>query len=145
MATNTFSQRLKDIRDIQQDYKLFYQLGGGLSILVIGIWIGSLIFAHDNGYATNAFTEILSVIATVVLLDRLNDFRQQRRDIEALKQKLVMDAASLSNEKAKDAVNQLRKQDWLMGDRSLLSDADLREANLATGGLEGNELSCSQL
>ncbi len=42
-----------------------------------------------------------------------------------------MDAGSLSNEKALDAVSQLRKRGWLSGENRLLQDTDLIDANLS--------------
>ena len=137
MTTNTFSDRLKDIRKIHQDYRVFYQLSGGLSLLIIGVWIGSLIFAHDDSYATNVYTELLGVLVTIILLDRLNIFRlrqqseselgqqlianmQQQWSENDLKRQLIMEAGSLSNEKSKDAIHHLRKYGWLVGDNGIL-------------------------
>ncbi len=145
MITYTKSHRLDEIRNIQREYKRLYQLGAGLLIFLIGIWIGSPIFAHDNGYATNIFTEVLSIFATIVIIDRLNEHRQQQRETRLLQKQLIMDAGSRSNEKALDAITQLQIHGWLNGEKGVLmgeklwlanlQDAKIVQANLAKADL----------
>lgn len=129
--------RTRLIREIHQQYGLFYNIGGGLALIITGIWIGSLIFGAD--YATNVYTEALSVIATIAVLDRLNDWREMRRR----KATLIREAGSRDNSTALNAVDWLRAEGWLCRDdgetllcaqklsRANLKDAFLYEADLA--------------
>jgi hypothetical protein len=61
--------RRQELREIRQEYKSFYQLMGGLVLVLIGIWLGANIFADDAGYGTNLYTELISVAVTVFVLD----------------------------------------------------------------------------
>ncbi|MEM9951763.1 MAG: pentapeptide repeat-containing protein [Chloroflexota bacterium] len=120
------SARRDDIQSIHQQYLPFYNIGGGLALILIGIWIGSLIFT--SGYFTNVYTEALSVIATIVVLDRLNDWREERR----LKARLRREATSRDNSTALNAIDWLRAENWLTLDNRehLLREQKLSRANL---------------
>lgn len=145
--------REEEIRDIHGKYKDFYQIGGGVLLVCIGIWIGSLIF--QDGYATNVYTELMSVIVTILVLDRLNDWRARNREREALQKRLIREAGGQSNEMAKAAIDWMRDEGWLTGEDGLLinrtlakaklqgaylKNANLKGANLDSGNLEGANL-----
>ncbi len=118
-------------------YRL-YPLAMPLIWILIGVVIGAFLFGRDGdtGYATNLYTEILSISVTVFVLDYLNRQRDKESRIQALKEQLVRDASSTSNEIAKNAIHQLRKQEWLVGDNGLLKLVDLEGANLESANLE---------
>jgi hypothetical protein len=129
MATQV--DRWQEIRGIHYEYRFFYQIGGGLLLVILGILIGGAFFSADpDGYKANLYTEILGLIATVVILDRLAERREERRRILDLQERLVMEAGSQSNETVKRAVHELDKRAWLKGENSLLRRANLRLANL---------------
>ena len=143
--------RRKEIREIQKKYHWFYALILGAVLLVIGIWVGASVFAEDdsNGYGMNLFTEALgiaaSVIITVLAIDRINERRAQERQTQELKERLVRDAGSRSNDIAVHAVEQLRAEGWLTGNDGLLkgvrlAEADLRNANLRLANLQEADL-----
>ncbi len=147
MTTNTFTERLNDIRTIQRQHTFFYQLLAGVFVTGVLIGLGFQLFVNDTGYpTTNLYTEAVSIAVTVFIL-RLWDERDERRrhqgrEIERkrdaeedLKQQLVMDAGSLSNEKALDAMSQMYKREWLMGQNGLLKSGNLAEAKLSGASL----------
>ena len=101
--------RPEEIRQIRIQFSWFYALFLGICVLVIGIWIGSLIFSKEqDGYKMNLFTELLGIAATVFVIDRLRAYR----DREDLKRRLVREVGSRSNEFAK-------KRDKLAASRRL--------------------------
>jgi hypothetical protein len=121
----------------------------GMIFVLIGIWIGSLIFGQnllqlsDNmlGYFANVFTEAMSVILTIFVLDRIN----QWRDVENLKKRLIRETGSLSNTVAIGALEWLRAENWLEGDNGLLQHAVLWGANLQNADLEKANLEQANL
>ena len=123
-------------RQIWKDYKDVYTLARRALPFIIGVVIGGFIFASDEGYLTNLYTEIMSIIATVGILD----FFYQRRDTENLKKRLVREASSRSNETAKTAIEWLRAEGWLTGEKGILQKKDLSEANLEGADVWGANL-----
>lgn len=123
-------------RDIHREYRYFYSIGGGLVLIAIGVWLGALIFR--TGYYTNVYTELLSVIATIVVLDRLNDWRDMRR----LRGRLQREASSRDNSTALNAVDWLRAEGWLTCDDNecLLARKKMARANLENAYLYGANL-----
>ncbi len=123
-------------RQIWKDYKDVYTLARRALPFIIGVVIGGFIFASDEGYLTNLYTEIMSIIATVGILD----FFYQRRDTQNLKKRLVREAGSRSNETAKSAIDWLRAEGWLTGEEGLLYKAILRDGNLQQSDLSDANL-----
>ena len=117
MMTNRTRQ--KEIREIHKKHRLFYELLGGFVLLIIGIFIGAMFFGGENrDYWMNLFTEGIGVLAsigfTVFIIDRLNAKRDRERQTQDLKDRLVREAGSRSNDIAISAVEQLRAKDWLI-------------------------------
>lgn len=143
MAQNT------DFRDdaiwTPERQQAFNRIVLGALLIGLGVWIGSLIFGGDEGYATNVYTEVLSIAVTVGLLDYLNRRRDERRRIEDLKEQLLRDVRSQSNETAKNAVHQLRARGWLQGENGLLKGAQMSAANLQDAFLVEVDLSSAAL
>jgi uncharacterized protein YjbI with pentapeptide repeats len=135
----TTATRDQEIKDIHEKYLDFYKISGGLSLIVIGIWIGSLFFG--NGYGTNVYTEFLSVVATIAVIEQLN----RRRDREAHKQDLIRQSGSVANSIAIDAIEQLNKLGLTKGENSILQGLDLSGANLANARLNGANLTGARL
>ncbi|MEP7293763.1 MAG: pentapeptide repeat-containing protein [Chloroflexota bacterium] len=128
-----------------KDTRLIYKVMGGILLLAIGVFAGRLIYAAPDaqqawGYGVNLFTGVISTLATVLILDQLAERRADRKAEQALKRQLVDDAASTSNEIAKNAVHQLRRKGWLKGENGLLKGADLSDANLQGADLVGANL-----
>ena len=142
-----FRKRYKEIRTIHRTYWRFYLwLGGAVALLTLIalIIIGALLFSGDEGknrgYEINIFTEILGIVATVAGIDVLRAYRARERNIAELKRDLVSAAGSRSNSIALNAVEQLRKRRWLIGDDGLLKGKNLIWANLKRANLYGANL-----
>lgn len=116
-------------------------------VLIIWAVVGRFIYeSQEWEYGMNVFTEMIGIGVTVLIVDELN----RRRLREEYKRQLVDDAASISNEIAKNAVHQLRRKGWLEGENGLLKGAylggaNLQEANLEFANLQGTELIASNL
>lgn len=149
MAVET-SQREKEIRDIWTQHRFLYQISGVIVLVIAATYLGRLLFPGDDGYWSNAYMTVIGVIITIGVLDRLAERREERREMEALKQQLLRDVRSTSNEVAKNAVHQMREQGWLEGEDGLLRGvrlmrANLQGANLFKANLEGADLSFADL
>jgi uncharacterized protein YjbI with pentapeptide repeats len=145
--TTTTPTHEQERQAILKQYPQTYFAAAAALFIVIGILIGNALFgkgglltASDNGYLTNVFTEVASVLVTVIVIDRLNRRRDQQREERELKAQLVRDASSTSNEVAKNAVHQLNKREWLQGEAGLLKGENLRGANLQHSKLENANL-----
>ena len=112
MSEQTLS-RNEEIQQIHKDYIGFYQLGGGLFLVLIGVLIGAVIFANDSGYGTNIYTELLSVGLTILVLNGLQERRDTRNRIKDLQEQLVREAGSSVNATARTAIDTMRKRGWL--------------------------------
>jgi len=101
-------------------------------VLVIGIFIGAYIFPQKvEDYSVNLYTEVISVIFTIVVLDQINEYR----DTQRLKRRLVREAGSRANNTAVSAIDWMRHEGWLTGESGLLKGADLHDAKLANANL----------
>lgn len=126
----------------RNEYPLLFPLLTSLILVVIGIVIGWALFADDPGYNTNLYTELLSISVTVFVLDVLARRREEQRRVRDLQDQLIRNAASLSNEIAKDAVYQMRRRKWLCPSdkEQLLRGEDLQGANLQDSALDFADL-----
>jgi len=138
MAT-VYPERETNRREIWRQYRDFYAISSGLTLVVIGVWIGSLIFS--DGYGTNLYTEGMGVLVTILVLDRIN----QWRDRNATQKRLIREAGSRSNELAIASVEWLRAENWLSGDKGLLRNAHLWAANLSNSNLTDANLNGTYL
>lgn len=125
-----------ETREIWKHYGDFYPISGGIILVIVGIWLGTTLFG--DGYGTNLYTEAMGVLVTILVLDRIN----QWRDRQSLKKRLVREAGSRSNEVAISAIEWLRAEDWLVNKNSLLKNAHLwsamlNNANMNDANLEG--------
>jgi len=121
--------RQNEIQQLHKDYNWFYSLIGGLVVLIIGIFIGHFLIDGEliiGEYGVNLYTEVVSIIVTVLILDRINDYRAKQQ----LKKRLVREAGSQSNETAKSAVDWIRHEGWLTTTNGLLKNVELKYANL---------------
>lgn len=139
--------RWTEIRTIQKEHISFYQFLGGGILVLIGIFIGGILFGSERpiintdnllGYATNLYTEGVSIIVTVVILNRLAARRAEKEKIE----ELVRQVRSGSNDFARFAINELREKGLLEGEKGVLhsnnlSRADLRGIDLSEVNLDG--------
>lgn len=125
MAQQTLN-REQETRQIRKEYPSLYPFTLGIVILAIGFLLGATWFeGDDNGlsYVTNLYTELISIGVTVVILDRLNQWRDDRR----LKHNLLEDLKSASVAPAVNSLDRLRRENWL--DENGLVGKDLQRAN----------------
>jgi len=129
-----FREKDKEIKAVWEKYPWFYPLLGGLLLLGIGFWLGMNWFAGDDGglgYVTNLYTELLSIGITIVVLDRINQWRDERN----LKKRLRWDIRSKSNDITTRAIETIRYEDWLSGRNGILRNADLYGTKLESADL----------
>lgn len=130
--------RNEEIQDVWEQYSTLYKVIGGIFLVLVGIYIGGIIFAEDAGYATNLYTEAISIGVTVFVLDALNRWRDKQRREEELKTMLIRNIGSPDNATALNAARELADKGWLQ-------DGCLRSANLSNANLKGATLFQAQL
>lgn len=140
-----YNRHWRDIPFTGDENKFNMQLSAGTLLVLIGIFIGSMLFRHDSGYATNLYTELLSISVTVFILDLRADWRENRRREREIKERLIRDAGSTVNDAAKAAIDEIRKRGWLVGADSLLIGVDLKRANLREARFDLANLSGADL
>lgn len=137
-------------------YKDFYQYLGATVIVLILITIGAILFAdiqpriNDiitgiSGYLTNVYTEIISVVVTILILDRRAEKREENRRVDERNHRLVREIGSQDNATAIKAIREATELGLLKGDDGLLQNMRLRSANLAGAKLARANLSDVQL
>lgn len=115
-------EKWDEIRNIHREHELFYRL------VLIGLLalVGRAFFYRATGYDTNLFTEMISIIITVLVINYGASLREERREIE----RLVLEATGYSSEFAKTAIRKLKAKRLTQGDRSVLKNASGIGANL---------------
>lgn len=161
----TTSDIFSNQRKIWREYKTFYTLARRSIPFIVGVVVGGLIFSSDSGYATNLYTELLSIAATVGILDFLNEqHRQQeqaKRDQWQAEQQRIRDqlqaVSELQRAKTKEerqAILDRMKSGGLLRGASLrslnleevnLANADLRKSDLERANLRGANLQSARL
>jgi uncharacterized protein YjbI with pentapeptide repeats len=135
--------RNNEIKEIHLRYADFYKIGSGFFVVFILFSFGFWLFGYDIlrlvdtllAYVTNVWTELLGIIMTILVLDRLNE----RRVREELKRRLIGEARGQSNEAAKVAIDRMREEGWLIksgGNTCLLAGAQLQNAKLMDANFE---------
>lgn len=114
------NSRWDEILGIHREYPAAYPFIGGVALVGLGIWIGSLIYVNDTGYGTNLYTEFISIAVTVFIIDSLNRRRDEKRREREHKDRLLGEVCSPNNDTAIEAVHELRANGWLCGENGLL-------------------------
>lgn len=112
-----------------------YAIAGFLAGVMLFPLLASLGGDRLTGFLQELVPELVGIGITIFLIDRILQRRDERNSENTLKQQLLVDVRSTSNEVAKNAVHQLRSNGWLVGNEGLLKGADLSGAHL-----EGAEL-----
>lgn len=169
MSAQPTEQRFENLSFSAEDYakyKTFFQyLGAGVTVFIL-VLIGATLFADIeprineiitgiSGYLTNVYTEILSVIVTILILDRRAQQREEHRRISERNQRLVREIGSKNKATVLNAIREARDLDLLRGvggilqgaslQNTNLSETSLSEANLSTTNLHGADLSDANL
>ena len=155
--SNDISHKLKHkIRRRKHDVKDLSKVTGGVMLVTIGVFCGALLFADDspmmeqflNGftnYGTNLWTEAISVVLTIFVLNILSERRERRRRESDLRTRILREARSTVNIVANQAINEARDYGWLTGECKILQNANLEHANLENAILWEAQLSGSDL
>ena len=149
MMNVEMTTKQQELEAIRQKYPALYPFAAGVVILLVGFVLGAEWFKNGENYTDffmNIYTEVFSIGITVVVLDRINEYRDEQR----LKQRLVGESGSKSNETAKSAIDWIQRENWMKGEDSLLKGANLSGANLDKAelhdaNLEGINLSGASL
>lgn len=127
--------RQQEIRAIWTQYQGLYIVAGILIGLLLFPFLELVIIDFSN-LLMGLIPEAIGIGFTVFLLDKI----YEHRELERLKNRLVREAGSQSNETAKSAIDWLRAEGWLSGDEGLLKKANLKGANLANSDLRDANL-----
>ncbi|PJF40443.1 MAG: pentapeptide repeat-containing protein [Chloroflexi bacterium] len=122
--------------------RIIFQITVAAFVLLIGISVGLLRFNRAD-FGLNLFTEFLGMFVTVGIFDVLNRYRDGQQNKRQLQERLILDAGSVSNEVAIDAIRELGKRKWLDGVDGLLRARNLAGANLKQVELEQANLECT--
>lgn len=135
-ADTKLEDRWKTIRTVRKTHYLASQLAGALLILGLGILIGSQWFGGE-AYQANMFTEVLSIVVTVAILDTLNRYRSEKRSEREYQDQLVLRLGSADYMTTHIALRQLRDHGWLTGKASVVQRTNLFRAELRGADLWG--------
>jgi len=116
---------------------------------IMGFILGAIVPFSGDFYESFK-PEMLSIALTITLLYAFDQWRQENRDEKSLKDELLWQVRSQSNEVAKSAIDRIRFKGWLTGEDGLLKGADLSfgklmGANLTEANLEGTNLEGTNL
>ena len=123
MTTNTPQSLWKNARNIHHEYADDSRVLGVVGLVLVGL----VIFSGDRlSYSMNAYTELLSIIVTVVVVDRL----ATRRAEQQRKAELIAQMASKNNAVAVGAATLMKHLGWGFCEDDSLNHIDLVGANL---------------
>ena len=87
MPAYSLKDRMNEVQQQFRDYPTFLGTFGSSTLVIFGIWLGWLLFGSGSrlpfaaeaeaGYFTNVFTEAISVIFTIVVLNRAAKIRER--------------------------------------------------------------------
>lgn len=138
MNETTTNERQRELDEIKRRYPEMYYVTTAVMLIGVGVAVGYVLFADREGFSANLFTETISVAVTVLILNRLAERRDEKRETKRLKENLIAQMGSQVNEVAVHAVEELRRHGWL-------TDGSLNGANLAAAHLEGANLMFARL
>lgn len=142
MTHATLQTKLNEARTARRawlDDPIFY---GAIVILAVFV-IGIPLFENNGplsqfGYITNAFTELLSIGLTILVLDERARQREARRQHDEDLRRILREMRSPSAEEGARAVDEARERGFLLD--GTLTAADLWSAHLAQTDLESAHL-----
>lgn len=127
-----------------KEYTWLWLIPGVILGTIIGFLAGIASTADiDTWFIDGFWPELLGAAMTIVILERLVDYRSQLRETKRLKKRLIRELGSQSNETTKAAVDWMRAEGWLTveDDIQLLKGIDLEQAGILVGSnLQGVNL-----
>lgn len=120
-------------------------------LIGFGIWLGSFLFSVDgplyseDGFKTNLYTEFLSILVTVGLLNYLAKRRERQQEESQIKKYLLSKVRSKVHHEAIRGIEEIRDHGWLEGVNGILQQerlvqADLHNAKLSRANLNRTDL-----
>ena len=134
-SVQSTTARWDEIREIWQRNQWLYIFAGFLAGIVFFPFIQFVI--EDLSTLIRDFVpEAVGLMFTVFFIDQLYRRREQERDIQEIKNRLLRDVNSNAHDSAVRAIDEMRASGWLMTDVNLLNQARLENANLQGVNLE---------
>ena len=144
MAQQTTSPKQSKYHLTLSQQRTFNRVMYGVILVGIGVWIGGQWFSGDTGYATNLYTELLSIGVTVGILNFLAEQREAaRRKAENQTLRLVSLKYAGSTEERQKIIDEMKELNLLEG--AYLADAALQEIGLIRANLKGSNLRFTNL
>lgn len=140
-------ERWQEIKKLWKEHQSLYVLVGFLAGLLFEPFLQT-VAVDIVGFLHSLVPEAVGIIFTVLLIDRLQDRREHRREESELKAKLIRELGSGVNAVAKLAAEELRVHGWLKDGslrNAILVNADWRGMTLASADLAGVDLSSADL
>ena len=112
-----------------------FSIPTGIFTVILLVVVGGIIFIRDNqpnDYYLNLFTEFVSLVATVGVLNALAKHRENKRILE----QLIIDAGIPVQSIAVSAVTKLKLTGYLVGAKSVLNNKHLPYTDLTKAHLE---------
>lgn len=132
--------RWQEIQEIWQKYQWLYLVAGFLGGIVFFPFLQALV--HDFPNLLRDFVpEAIGLMFTVMFIDQLYRRREQERDIQEMKNRLLREVNSNSHDSALRAIDEMRACGWLTDEHNLLKEARLEGLNLQGVNLEEVHLS----
>jgi uncharacterized protein YjbI with pentapeptide repeats len=129
-VSNDLENRWEETRAIHSKYKNFYKVLQGVFIVSIFALIGWNIFSSKEiEYGMNVFTELVGIVGTYFVFDRVSHWVSEKER----KESLIFQLSSPSSLFAIEAVRTLRYQGWL-------EDGTLSKRVLAGSSFQGADL-----
>lgn len=143
MTDSTLERKLEDARRVRttwQSETIFI----GSAVIVLLFLVGIPVFEGEGpfsqlGYVMNAFTELLSIGLTALVLNRLAERREQVRQRNEDLHRIIREMRSKDGNEGRRAAEEARERGFLT-DRSL-NGANLWRANLSGADLRHSDLS----
>lgn len=148
------SIRQQEISAIWKQNGMTYRVLGGIVLVGIGILLGAGAFKSEvASYLTNLYTESMSIVVTVFILDLINRHRNQEQHIREIRETLSRQLGSGVNVQAKRATEELRFYGWLQDgmlhgldlSRASLENLNLMHSNLQQASFDGADMRGTRL
>lgn len=140
-------ERWQEVKAIWKQNQWLYVLAGfALGVLFFPM-LGAL--AEDAGaFLQSLVPEAIGIVFTVLLIDRIYQRREAKREEGELKAQLIREMGSTDNGIALRAVKELMARDWLFDgsvQNASFANADLRNATLNNADLSKSDFSNTDL
>ncbi|MBN1963327.1 MAG: pentapeptide repeat-containing protein [Anaerolineae bacterium] len=128
--------RQREMQEIDEKYPHSYRVFTGIGLVAIAILSGFVFITDSEGYVANLFTELLSIVVTVAILDTLASIRAEKQ----LKAQLIREMNSGDNGIAARAASEMKARGWGFGQDRSLEKKSFVGANLEYADLGGANL-----